>query len=56
MLGDVRLVETSLISSSVGIAASLTCASIRALLDSVEACVEDGGMYVLAGSSVCDGL
>lgn len=44
MLEDLRLVVASLISSSVGIAPSPTCACTRELLDSAEACAEDGGM------------
>lgn len=42
-LDDVRLVVASLISFSVGIASSPTCAWIRGLLAWVEACSEDGG-------------
>ena len=41
---DPHLVMASLISSSVGIAPSPTCACIRELLDSAEACAEEGGM------------
>lgn len=44
MLEDLRLVVASLISSSVGIASSPTCACIGGLPDLVEACAEDGGM------------